>query len=157
MTLGKKGEETKGHWPSTAQDLSRPNLPSWNGLATTTPPGGWSVISQKVATREGTTVKYERSRTGQCQRERTDAQLTEVIRETSCIDLDSSVLAATRPPGCDRRSELPPLVGPPDMQWQRPGQIPSPPWQTTRAESISTTLGAGRLRSCGLFVPVRPL
>ena len=96
MTLGKKGEETKGIGQIHGQDLSRPNLPSWNGLATTTPPDGWSVISQKVTTREGTAVKYERSRTGP---QRSSTQSGSCATSSGRSDLDSSVLAVTRPPG----------------------------------------------------------
>jgi hypothetical protein len=86
--------------------------------------------------------------TGQCQRERTDAQLTEIIREISPVDLELiSTLAATLPTRaaiadahCRRSSSRP------DMQRQRQNARPdpSPRWQATRAEPISTTLGVRR-------------
>lgn len=153
MTLGKKGEERKGIGQIHGQDLSRPNLPSWNGLATTTPPDGWSVISQKVATREGTAVKYERSRTGP-QRQHPVRfmcnQLWAVRPGLIRTRRNAPTRAAIAEANCRRSSDRPTCNG--------NGQARSRHCHGRRlAQSRSAPHWARRPRSCGLFVPVRPL
>ncbi|MDT7595624.1 MAG: hypothetical protein QOJ06_1170 [Pseudonocardiales bacterium] len=186
MTLGKRVKKRKAMATSTARDpveteLAEPERAPHNNAVR-----GMERDFANVATCCGTAVKYGRSRTGSpraapghvhvrpAQSDPGGAATND--RPTGSASASAPMPSSLRsfreisraisisihpysrrnaaPDG--RRRELPPLE-PPRMHGNCAARPPSPPWQATRAEPISTTLGVRRPRSCGLFVPVRPL